>query len=71
MLELIFFVLMILIFGKLFIFAVKASWGIAKILLTIVALPVILIFMVLGGLLSIAVPLLAIVGVVSLVCGRR
>ena len=43
MLELLFSVMMNVIFGKLFIFGVKATWGITKILVTVVFLPLILI----------------------------
>ena len=58
---------MIWIFGKLFIFGVKAAWGISKLLLTGVFLPLILIGMVIGGLMSIAFPILIVVGIVALV----
>ena len=61
---------MIWIFGKLFIFGVKAAWGISKILLTVVFLPLILIGMVIGGLMSIAFPILIIIGIVALVSPR-
>ena len=39
MLTLLFVVLLLTIFGKLLIFAIKAAWGITKILLNIVLLP--------------------------------
>lgn len=68
MLELLFAILMITIFGKLFIFGMKATWGITKILITIVFLPLILIGLVLGGLVSLAFPILLVVGVVSMFC---
>lgn len=68
MLELLFVVLMITIFGKLFIFSVKATWGIAKILVTVVFLPLILIGLVVGGLISLALPILLVVGVISMFC---
>ena len=58
---------MIWIFGKLLIFGVKAAWGISKLLLTVVFLPLILIGMVIGGLMSIAFPILIVVGIVALV----
>ena len=58
---------MIWVFGKLFIFGVKAAWGISKLLLTVVFLPLILIGMVIGGLMSIAFPILIVVGIVALV----
>ena len=49
MLSLLFTICMIWIFGKLFIFGVKAAWGISKLLLTVVFLPLILVGMVIGG----------------------
>ena len=68
MLSLLFTICMIWIFGKLFIFGVKAAWGISKLLLTVVFL---LIGMVIGGLMSIAFPILIIVGIVALVAPGR
>ena len=68
MLELLFAVLMITIFGKLFIFGVKAAWGITRILVTVVFLPLILVGLVVGGLVSLALPILLVVGVVSMFC---
>lgn len=67
MLSLLFTICMIWVFGKLFIFGVKTAWGISKLLLTVVFLPLILIGMVIGGLMSIAFPILIIVGIVALV----
>ena len=58
------------VFGKLFCFGLKAAWGISKFLLNIVFLPLILIVMVAGGLLSVAFPLLLIIGVIGLVASR-
>ena len=71
MLLLLFTICMIWISGKLFIFGVKAAWGISKLLLTVVFLPLILIGMVIGGLMSIAFPILIIVGIVALVAPGR
>ena len=51
---------------KLFVFGVRASWGIMKLLCTVVLFPVILIGMVVGGLLYVAFPLLIIAGVIVL-----
>lgn len=59
-----------MIFGKLFMFAVKASWGIMKILFTILLLPLLLIILVFAGLFYIALPVLVIAGVVSLFSSR-
>ena len=58
------------VFGKLFCFGLKAAWGISKFVLNIVFLPLILIVMVAGGLLSVAFPLLLIIGVIGLVTSR-
>ena len=67
MLTLLFVVLLLTIFGKLLIFAIKAAWGITKILLNIVLLPFIIIGMFAGGLTYLALIVLAIVGLVSLI----
>ena len=68
MFELIFFVLLVVVFGKLFKYALKATWGIAKILVTVVLLPLMLVALVLGGLIYIAFPILAVVGIVMMFC---
>ena len=70
MVTIVFFILMLMIFGKLLIFGIKAAWGISKFLLTVVLLPVILIGLVIGGLFSIAPPILLVIGVVSLFTSR-
>ena len=62
MLSLLFTICMIWFVGKFFVFGLRASWGIMKLLCTVIFFPVILIGMVLGGLMYIAFPLL-IVGV--------
>lgn len=53
--------------GKFFIFGLKASWGIMKLLCTVVFFPVILIGMVVGGMLYIAFPVLIIGAIIALV----
>ena len=67
MLSLLFAICMIWFIGKFFIFGVKASWGILKLLCTGVCFPVILIGMVVGGLIYIAFPLLIIGGIIALI----
>ena len=67
MLTIIFWILMLAVFGKLLVFGIKVGWGIMKILLTVVFLPVILAGMVLGGLLSLAFPILIVVGIIALI----
>ena len=63
MFTLIFILFTLVIFGKLFMFAVKASWA-------ILLLPLFLIILVFAGVFYVALPVLAIVGVISLVCSR-
>ena len=65
-----FMILMFYIFGKLFFFGLKAAWGISKFVLTIVFLPLILLVMVAGGLISIALPVLLVIGVVGLIASK-
>jgi hypothetical protein len=55
---------------KLIVFAIKATWGIAKVLLYIVCFPIILIGLVLGGLIYIALPILVVAGIIALLCGE-
>lgn len=70
MLTLLFIILLFLIFGKLIGFAVKAAWGISKIVCTVVLLPLFLIGLVLVGLIGIAFPILLVVGIVSLTISK-
>ena len=67
MLSLLFAICIIWFVGKFFIFGLKASWGIMKLLCTVIFFPVILIGMVIGGLMYIAFPLLIIGGIIALV----
>ena len=67
MLSFLFTVLMIIVFGKLIGVAIRATWGIAKILVSLVFLPLILIGLVLGGLIYLALPILIVVGLICLV----
>ena len=70
MLSIIFAICMLIVFGRLLIFGIRAAWGIAKVLCTIVLLPVILIALVFGGLIYIAFPILLIVGLISIFATR-
>lgn len=69
MLTVLFVICMFGIFGKLIGLAFKMTWGIAKVLFTLVFLPVILVGLAMGGLLVVAFPLLIVVGIVSLAVG--
>lgn len=71
MLTLIFTILLLVIFGKLLLFGIKAAWGITKLLVTIVFLPLTLIGLVIGGLLSLAFPILIVVGIIAVICSAN
>lgn len=66
MMTFLFIVLMFVVFGKLLMFAIRATWSIAKIFFALIFLPLVLIGLVIKGLLVIALPVLVIVGLVSL-----
>ena len=67
MLTALFIILMFAVCGKMIIFAFKASWGILKVLLTIIIFPLFLIGLFFSGLVYIALILLLIAGIVSVV----
>ena len=67
MLSVLFTICLIWFVGKFFIFGLKASWGIMKLLCTVIFFPMILIGMVVCGLIYIAFPLLIIGGIIGLV----
>lgn len=67
MLTFIFTILLLIIFGKILGFAIKATWGITKILFSVVLIPLFLVGLVLKGLILIALPILVVVGIISLI----
>lgn len=67
MITALFVLLMISVFGRLIIFAIKAAWGISKVLFAIVFCPIVLIAIALSGGIIVALPILIIIGIVSLV----
>ena len=67
MLSVLFVICLIWFIGKFFIFGLKASWRIMKLLCAVVFFPVILIGMVVGGMLYIAFPVLIIGAIIALV----
>jgi hypothetical protein len=67
MLTLLFSILMIMIFGKILLFSIRAAWGLTRILFSVVLLPIFLVGLVLTGLLTVAFPILIFVGILSLV----
>lgn len=66
MLTLLFIILFFGIFGRMIGFAFKATWGIFKVMTFLVFLPLILVGLVFGGLISIAFPMLVVVGLANL-----
>ena len=70
MLSILFTICMLWFIVKFFIFGLKASWGIMKLLCKVILFTVILIGMVVGGLIYIALPLLIIGGIIGLVMSR-
>ena len=66
MLTFIFTILMFIVFGKLLIFAIKATWSISKIVFSLVLLPLFLVGLVLKGLITLAFPILLVVGLIML-----
>lgn len=64
MLEFLFIICILWGSGKLLIFGMKAAWGISKLLLSAIFLPVILIGMVIGGLMYLVLPIFIIGGII-------
>jgi hypothetical protein len=62
-----FSLLMILVFGKLLIWAIRAAWSIGRIIFTIVIVPIILIAMACTGLIYLALIILMICSIVAMV----
>lgn len=60
-----FVILMFCVFGKLFIFGLKAAWGLSKFVLTIILLPITLMVIVSSGLLYLAFLFLMIIGIIT------
>lgn len=71
MLNLIFIILMIIVFGRILKFAIKAAWSVSKMVCSIVLLPLFLVCLLFKGLVEIAFPILMIVGIVSIFSCRR
>jgi hypothetical protein len=67
MLTFLFAILMVGVFGKMIGFAFRAAWGLTKVLVDLVLLPIVLIVLVFAGFLYIAFPLLIIAGIIMLV----
>ena len=62
-----FFILLFIIFGRLAIFAVKAAWGITKIIFSIILCPIVLIVLAFMGFMYISIPILLVVGILFVI----
>ena len=69
MLTIIFGTALIWVAWKMLVFGIKATWGIAKILATVVLLPLFITGLVCVGLVYFEVPILIITGIIALVGG--
>ncbi len=70
MITFLFCMLMLLVFGKLAVFAARAAWGVMKIVACFVFVPLFLMILVISGLVYIALPILIIVGIIGFVSSR-
>ena len=66
MLTLFFIILLFVVFGKILGFAIRATWGVSKIVFSVVLIPLCFVGLVIKGLIGIAIPILVIVGIISL-----
>ena len=64
-------ILMIWIFGKLLVISLRASWGILRILFTVIFLPLIIVGLLVAGILSVAFPLLLVLGAITVFASKR
>ncbi len=62
-----FTILMLVVFGKMIGLAFRAAWGVTKIVFGLIFLPVILIGLVIAGFMYLALPILAVAGIVMLI----
>ena len=52
---------------KILVFGLKAAWGIARLLLTLIVFPVIMVGLLMAGLIYLAIPILIIAGIIALI----
>lgn len=62
-----FVIFAICVFGDLLCLCIKLAWSVWKVVLTLVCLPLLIVFMVLGGMMALALPLLVVVGIVAII----
>ena len=71
MLNFIFTIMMAVVFGRLLAFSVRFAWGIGRVLVTLLFLPLLLIGLAVRGLMYIAIPVLILVGISGLLGTSR
>lgn len=69
MLTIIFVIALVWVAWKMLVWGIKAAWGIAKIICTVLLLPLFLFGLVCVGLIYLAIPILIIAGVCALIGG--
>ena len=69
MVTFLFFIGLIWVLWKIIKFGIKATWGIFKLCCTVLLLPLILIALVIVGLMYVAMPILIIVGIITVIGG--
>lgn len=67
----IFFALLLSVFGRLAWFAVKLTWSLTKFLVFVVFLPLIIVGLFIQGIVTLAFPLVIIAGILSLIFVRK
>ena len=65
--EIIFAILMFIVFWKLIKWSIKAAWGITKVIVTIILFPLVLIGMVFAGMIYLAIGILIVAGIIAFV----
>lgn len=64
-----FVIFAICVFGDLLwrLCVVKLAWSVWKVVLTFVCFPLLIVFMIFGGMMALALPLLVVVGIVAII----
>lgn len=70
MITLLFCMLMFVIFGKLAMIAIRAAWGITKVIIYLILAPLVLIIFLFSGFIYVAFILLMVGGVVGILSSR-
>lgn len=67
MLSLLFVIWLLYVTGKLAMFSIRAGWGLLKILISVVFLPLTILGLLIGGIIHLSVPILVIIGLITVV----